>query len=191
MATDGAATDQLAHSYSKWDSVDYDTDEDEKAARQAEKDKRKKHSDEAREKAAVERAQMMAKSGVAAPEPPKLPMPTRAPGAPGPPTMMEAGSALDPEKMTADQRQEFTEQYSKIFNRNLPKKRDYKFPDTFEEQKERVDEADALRLRGNAYFKKGELMEAAKLYEQAVLKFADWCAPIHGNPWRHVTCPRH
>ena len=52
----------------------------------------------------------------------------------------------------------------------------YKFPETLDEQKAKVDEADALRRRGNELYKRGELMEAAKLYEQAVLKFSDWYA---------------
>ena len=69
-----------------------------------------------------------------------------------------------------------------MFSRNRPTKKDYKFPDTFEEQKARTDEADALRQRGNALFKKGELTEAAKLYEQATLKFADWYADCFAEP---------
>ena len=103
-------------------------------------------------------------------------------------TMMEAGNQLDPAQMTDAQRSQFTEQYMQMFSRNRPKKQDYKFPDTWEEQKERVDEADALRLRGNALFKKGELMEAAKLYEQAVIKFADWYAALHthATPCTHT-----
>ena len=60
-----------------------------------------------------------------------------------------------------------------MFNKNRLKKT-FKFPETIEEQKAICVEADALRTRGNARFKVGELFEAAKLYEQAVLKFADW-----------------
>ena len=52
----------------------------------------------------------------------------------------------------------------------------YKFPETEDEQGAKIAEADALRKRGNELYGKGELVEAAKLYEQAVLKFADWYA---------------
>ena len=176
--TSASSSSSLQQSYSKWDAVNYDTDEEEKAARDAEAAKRKKRSDEAREKVARERAAAMA----AAQPPPKAVTAAAAAAAraarneSGPPTMMEAQNDLDPEQMTSAQKAEFADQYAEMFNRYRPKKQGYKFPDTFEEQKERVDAADALRQRGNAHFKQGELTEAAKLYEQATLKFADWYA---------------
>lgn len=85
-------------------------------------------------------------------------------------------SMPNPDTMTDAQRANYLEQYAKMFSRNRPKKQDYHFPDTIDEQKVICDAADALRLRGNALFKEGQLAEAAKLYEQAVLKFADWYA---------------
>ena len=42
----------------------------------------------------------------------------------------------------------------------------YKFPDTVEEQAAICQEANELRLTGNLLYKQGELVEAAKLYEQ-------------------------
>lgn len=73
---------------------------------------------------------------------------------------------------------------------------DYKFPETIEEHAAVCEVAEELRQRGNAHYKKGEIVDAAKLYEQvdclqthayaeadasfhpmqAVLKFADWYA---------------
>ena len=117
-------------------------------------------------------AGVAAASGAAQGQPPS-------PGTPGagPMTMMESGASLDPSEMTEAQRNQFVDQYAKMMNRNRgANKAAYKFPDTIEEQREICKVADELRTRGNALYKKGELTEAAKLYEQAVLKFADWYA---------------
>ena len=165
----------LSDKYAKFDAIDYDAeDEEEKQAKAAEEAKRKKASNEAREKAAEARAKAAGLNGGSPLGVP--PAPTKAAGAAGPNTMMEAGSALQPDDMTEEQRQAFANQYQQMFSRNRPKKDAYKFPETFEEQKAKADEADVLRLQGNQLFKKGALTEAAKLYEQSVLKFADWYA---------------
>jgi len=49
----------------------------------------------------------------------------------------------------------------------------YKLPETKDELQAKADEANALKERGNQLVDEGEYFEAAKLYEQAVLKF-DW-----------------
>ena len=72
-------------------------------------------------------------------------------------------------------KQEFLDTYSKVFNPG-GKKKAYKFPDTAEEQEPICAAAAELKERGNELYKKGEFFEAAKLYEQGVLKFADWFA---------------
>ena len=72
--------------------------------------------------------------------------------------------------------QQFADQYAKMFKNGRQGKQPYKFPETLEEQKAKCDEAEELKRRGNEYYKQGELVEAAKMYEQAVLKFADWFA---------------
>ena len=82
----------------------------------------------------------------------------------------------DPEHMTRDQQEKFAESYAKVMNRNRAPKTPYHFPDTIEEQTAISREADGLRLRGNELYRSGELVEGAKLYEQAVHKFADWYA---------------
>ena len=71
--------------------------------------------------------------------------------------------------------QDFAEQYQKMFNGGK-QRQPYKFPETMEEQRAKCDEAADLKRRGNEFYQKGELVEAAKLYEQAVMKFADWYA---------------
>mmetsp|Transcript_6200 Transcript_6200/g.16194 ORF Transcript_6200/g.16194 Transcript_6200/m.16194 type:complete len:402 (+) Transcript_6200:1-1206(+) len=53
----------------------------------------------------------------------------------------------------------------------------YKIPDTKEEKTAKANEAAVLKERGNALFAQGERFEAAKLYEQAVLKF-DWFSDL-------------
>lgn len=50
---------------------------------------------------------------------------------------------------------------------------DYRPPETEGEKRAKAAEAAALKQQGNALFAQGERFEAAKLYEQAVLKF-DW-----------------
>lgn len=49
----------------------------------------------------------------------------------------------------------------------------YKLPTTLEDKQERARAAEDLKSRGNQLYAAGEHFEAAKLYEQAVLKF-DW-----------------
>lgn len=49
----------------------------------------------------------------------------------------------------------------------------YKLPETDSEKQLKAAEAAALKAKGNELFAQGERFEAAKLYEQAVLKF-DW-----------------
>lgn len=49
----------------------------------------------------------------------------------------------------------------------------YKLPETDEEVRTKANEANGLKERGNQLVEEGEYFEAAKLYEQAVLKF-DW-----------------
>ena len=79
-----------------------------------------------------------------------------------------------PGGMTEEQ---FAAQYAKMFKQpSVEPKQPYKFPETMEEQRAKCDEAEELKRRGNELFQRGELVEAAKLYEQAVLKFADWFA---------------
>ena len=77
-----------------------------------------------------------------------------------------------PEGMSRD---EFMKAYSKVINPNGSKK-PYKFPDTAPEQDAICAAAADLKKRGNELYAKGEYVEAAKLYEQAVLKFSDWYA---------------
>ena len=77
-----------------------------------------------------------------------------------------------PEGMSRD---EFMKAYSKVINPNGSKK-PYKFPDTAPEQDAICTAAADLKKRGNELYAKGEYVEAAKLYEQAVLKFSDWYA---------------
>ena len=83
----------LSDKYAKFDAIDYDAeDEEEKQAKAAEEAKRKKASNEAREKAAEARAKAAGLNGGSPLGVP--PAPTKAAGAAGPNTMMEAGSAL-------------------------------------------------------------------------------------------------
>ena len=53
-------------------------------------------------------------------------------------------------------------------------KKMYKFPETLAEQQTICKAAIALKERGNAFYAKGEWVQAAKMYEQGVLKFVDW-----------------
>ena len=113
-------------------------------------------------------------AAVALPLPDQLAQPLQ-PGEPvmGPKPMLSSISDLDIDQMTDKQRQAVVDSYSKM---GRPQKAVYKFPETIEEQRVICEAADALRQRGNELFKAGETVEAAKLYEQAVLKFADWYA---------------
>eukprot|EP00965_Chrysotila_dentata_P198459 6178796-Pleurochrysis_carterae.AAC.3 len=45
---------------------------------------------------------------------------------------------------------------------------EFKFPKTIEEHEAKCREAESLKKRGNEFYQKGELVEAAKLYEQAL-----------------------
>ena len=142
--------------YGKFEKIDYDKEhEEERAAIEAEKARAKARSDQAREEYQMQRAAAMA----AASGPPELPPVTLQGNQAGPATMMESGSTLDPNKMTDKQREVYLEQYSKMFNRNRPKKQDYHFPDTIEEQTVICDAANELRLKGNDFFKAGNLTE--------------------------------
>jgi FKBP-type peptidyl-prolyl cis-trans isomerase len=115
-----------------------------------------------------------AAAAVALPSPDQLAQPLQ-PEEPamGPKPMLSSIPDLDFDKMTDKQRQSVVDSYSKV---GQPQKAVYKFPETIEEQRVICEAADALRQRGNELFKAGETVEAAKLYEQAVLKFADWYA---------------
>ena len=88
--------------------------------------------------------------------------------------MSTPGLMTSADDMTDEQRDAMVEQYAKVMNKNRAPKEAYKFPDTLEEQAAKCAEAESLRQRGNALYREGELFEAAKLYEQAVHKFADW-----------------
>ena len=146
----------FAEQYGKFEKIDYEKEhEEEKAAIEAEKAKRKAASDKAREEYQMHRAAAMA----AASGPPELSPITLQPNQAGPATMMESGSTLDPMKMTEKQRDVYLEQYSKMFNRNRPKKQDYHFPDSIEEQTVICEAANTLRLKGNEFFKSGNLTE--------------------------------
>uniref|UniRef100_A0A6S9XL77 Uncharacterized protein n=1 Tax=Chrysotila carterae TaxID=13221 RepID=A0A6S9XL77_CHRCT len=68
------------------------------------------------------------------------------------------------------------EQYSRMVNPPNAKMKEFKFPKTIEEHEAKCREAESLKKRGNEFYQKGELVEAAKLYEQGVLKFSDWYA---------------
>ena len=157
--------------YKKWDTL-YDSDEEKKAAAAAES---KRKSAERRREAlgASAAAQPQAGSG------------TRLPGmvppqgcsgmsqtAASPALRTGAASSKGPAAMTQD---DFARAYQQAMSSRKPRPQ-YKFPDTLEEQTAICDAANELRLAGNRLYKAGELTEAAKLYEQAVLKFAD-CAP--------------
>ncbi len=52
------------------------------------------------------------------------------------------------------------------------------FPSTYAEQAKKCDEAQTLKEEGNELYKQGDLLGAAKLYEQAVFKFAHWYADM-------------
>jgi tetratricopeptide (TPR) repeat protein len=178
----------LSSQYSKFDDL-YDSDEDRekeaKAARRKANEKRRLEAslarafpEETREQISARAEREMGEGGV----PPsggggmRSGAPRTPSGRPaGPTPMMGAAKDLDPSKMTKKQQEQFVDSYAKIFNQNRPKT-PYKFPETLDEQRAKCDEADALRLRGNTLFKAGDVLEAAKLYEQAVLKFADWYA---------------
>lgn len=82
----------------------------------------------------------------------------------------------DSNQESGSQHTAYLEQYARTLSRSRSKKQDYQFPDTIEEQTAICEAADVLRIRGNALFKAGDVTEAAKLYEQAVLKFAGWYA---------------
>ena len=171
--------DAFSEQYAKFDTL-YDSDDDkEKAEKEA---KRNKVADQ-RRKVAEGRAAAAAKAAgcdTSSGTTPVIPVP----GAPaaGPRTMMNSMDNIDMENMTEKQRAEFLDNYAKIFNRNRPKNTQYKFPETFEEQRAKCEEADELRQRGNALYKAGELTEAAKLYEQAV-------PPHAASLARLPTCP--
>ncbi|KAL1521540.1 hypothetical protein AB1Y20_021199 [Prymnesium parvum] len=136
-----------ATDYSKWDAL-YDSDEE------------RKKEEEEKKKANASLARAGRARGVADPLRPGG-------GAAGIPALPGGGNA-------AISKEQMLEQYSKALNKRP--KMEYKFPDTIEEQTVICEAADELRKRGNAHYRKGELVEAAKLYEQAVLKFADWYA---------------
>ena len=175
----------MSTNYSKWDTL-YDSDEDRKAEEAAQ---RKERANNARMASAEARAKAIAAAqggmpggigGALGCSPSALstsaPSPSSAggAGAMSSSAMAQAGGlgSLDPNNMSKEQ---FLEQYQKAFSYRKPKT-PYKFPDTIEEQTVICNAANELRERGNALYKKGELVEAAKLYEQAVLKFADWYA---------------
>ena len=173
----------LAAQYSKWEAVSYDSDEEDKG-----KDKaaRKKRSDDARAAVAAHQAAERLHSSLPPTEGASAPVDQQALDAAyaagkaantnrvaaGPRTMMQSGASLSPNDMTDDQRAQFAQKYAEMIGRTRPSKKEYKFPETWDEQVERTGEADELRQKGNALFKKGQLTEAAKLYEQAVLKFS-------------------
>jgi len=87
----------------------------------------------------------------------------------------KAPAASTPAMPAGMTEQDFAEQYQKMFNGGK-QRQPYKFPETMEEQRAKCNEAADLKRRGNEFYQKGELVEAAKLYEQAVMKFADWYA---------------
>ena len=164
--------------YAKFDDV-YDSDEDrEKEREQKTREARAREYAARQEKARA--ANPAAAAAAAAPSAAATAsvmheMTAKQPAV-GPKPMMSSMPDLDMSKMTKEQRDGFLDTYAKVFNKNRPKKADYKFPDTIEEQRVICEAADELRQRGNALFKNGETVEAAKLYEQAALKFADWYA---------------
>ena len=55
------------------------------------------------------------------------------------------------------------------------------FPETLEEHALKCNEAQELKIRGNKFYEKGDILEAAKLYEQAVFKFAHWYADMFAS----------
>ena len=59
--------------------------------------------------------------------------------------------------------QDFAEQYKNMFNGGK-QRQPYKFPETMEEQRAKCNEAADLKRRGNDFYQKGELVEAAKLH---------------------------
>jgi tetratricopeptide (TPR) repeat protein len=65
----------------------------------------------------------------------------------------------------------------------------YKLPDTDAEKAAKAAEAAALKERGNAFFAQGERFEAAKLYEQAVLKFDWYSEAIADESERQIVLP--
>jgi Tfp pilus assembly protein PilF len=78
--------------------------------------------------------------------------------------------------MTEEETMKMIQERPELYGCCTAGRKPYKFPETEDEQGAKIAEADALRKRGNELYGKGELVEAAKLYEQAVLKFADWYA---------------
>ena len=146
----------LSSKYARFDAL-YDSDDEKQ---QKEKDANAKKAELQRAKADEARKQMSTANGKSGPA--------------GPKTMMNSMDSLDMNNMTPKQRDELLETYANVFNKNRPSKAKYKFPETIEEQRAKCEEADALRVKGNHLFKSGQILEAAKLYEQAVLKFADW-----------------
>ena len=96
-----------------------------------------------------------------------------------PPSKPKAGPMTDPDplgSMPVKQREAMLNEYAKMFNKTPKKPADYKFPDTIEEQRVICDAAEEFCVQGNALFKAGDTVEAAKKYELAVLKFGDWYA---------------
>jgi tetratricopeptide (TPR) repeat protein len=169
----------LRTDYAKFQQVADDEEREERALKDAEAASRKELADQRRAEYEASRAARMNQggsssgssgngSGSSSSGGPAIRVPTKKPPA--------ASGGFDPktlESMTDEERGKLLEQYSSMFNRNRPKQK-YHFPDTIEEQRVICEAAAELRQRGNALYKKGELMEAAKLYEQAVLKFGDW-----------------
>jgi tetratricopeptide (TPR) repeat protein len=162
----------LASQYSKFDNV-YDSDE-ERERDEAAKRKRGAHA----QRQQMRERQRAAANGGGAADGGAAAAAAATSGAAGPTPMMDAPNDLDVSKMTDAQREAFLENYAKMFNKNRSSKTraNYKFPDTLEEQRVICEAADELRVRGNALYKQGSTVEAAKLYEQAVLKFGDWYA---------------
>ena len=144
--------------YSRWERMSAELQRDEDMAARRQREERQAREDAERAKRAAMHAQ-------------PLGGPTSAAVATNP------AAQLDPNQLSEAQKNAFAEQYSKMMSKNTASKlATYKFPETLEEQRVICDEADALRRRGNSHYQAGELMEAAKLYEQAVIKFADWYA---------------
>lgn len=165
----------LASQYSKFDAL-YDSDEErerDEAAKRKQKAQAQRQQMQARRMAAAQAAS----GGSAAEGEASSSTAAATSDAAGPAPMMAAANELDVSKMTDSQREAFLENYAQIFNKNRAAKAaaKYKFPDTLEEQRVICEAADELRVRGNALYKEGSIVEAAKLYEQAVLKFGDWC----------------
>ena len=154
----------LASTYARFDQLEDSDDELDANRATARRRHKQKHG---HEQLAAPKKAMLQSAGV-------LPMSVPQVAA-GPKSMMKSLPDLNLSDMTEQQRSEFIDNYSNIFNKNRARA-SYRFPETLDEQQAICNEADRLRTQGNALFRSGEIMEAAKLYEQAVLKFADWYA---------------